>query len=79
MLSSKDQNTTSQDAVLYLRKDYTDPIEEVNWDTTTNAFSYIIHQQLYEITHDPNAATTLYTGLNKTSSKIITAYNITTM
>ena len=65
--------------ILYLRKDYTDAIDEVNWDSTTNAFQYIIQQQFYEITPNPNAATTLYTDYNITSSKIITADNITTM
>ena len=68
-----------RDIVLYLRKDYTDPIEEVNWDNSTNAFDYIIHQQYYEILPNPNASTTLYTDYNITSSKIITADNITTM
>lgn len=64
---------------LYLRKDLVDPIEEVNWDGITNPFQYIIQQQFYEISPNPNAATTLYTDFNITSSKIITADNITTM
>ncbi|WP_347294438.1 hypothetical protein, partial [Helicobacter typhlonius] len=68
-----------KDIELYLRKSMTDPIEEVNWDGKTNAFEYIIKQQFYEITPNPNAATTLYTDYNITSSKIITADNITTM
>ena len=72
-------NTNSRDIVLYLRKDYTDPIDEVNYDPTTNAFDYIIKQQFYEITPNPNGASTLYTDYNITSSKIITADNITTM
>ncbi len=69
----------TRDIKLYLRKDYTDPIDEINWDSSTNAFKYIIDQQFYEITPNPNAATTLYTDYNITSSKIITADNITTM
>ena len=40
---------------------------------------YIIRQQFYEVYPNPNAATTLYTDYNITSSKIITADNITTM
>ena len=56
-----------------------DPIEEVNWDRETNPFEYIIQQQFYELSPNPNAATTLYTDYNITSSKIITADNITTM
>ena len=69
----------TRDIKLYLRKDYTDPIDEINWDSSTNAFKYIIDQQFYEISPNPNAATTLYTDYNITSSKIITADNITTM
>ncbi|WP_300485523.1 hypothetical protein, partial [uncultured Brachyspira sp.] len=69
----------SRDIIIYLRKDLTDPFEEINWDPSTNAFEYIIKQQFYEITPNPNAATTLYTDYNITSSKIITADNITTM
>ncbi len=76
-MSNIDNQT--RDIVLYLRKDYTDPIEEVNYDPSTNAFDYIIQQQFYEIMPNPNAATTLYTDFNITSSKIITADNITTM
>lgn len=68
-----------RDIILYLNKDYTQPIDEVNWDPKTNAFSYIIQQQFYEVSPNPNAATTLYTDFNITSSKIITADNITTM
>ena len=77
--STNGLNESKRDIELYLRKDYTDPIEEVNWDNETNAFTYIIQQQFYEITPNPNAATTLYTDYNITSSKIITADNITTM
>ena len=69
----------SKDIILYLHKHYTYPIDEVNWDPTTNAFSYIVQQQYYEISPNPSAATTLYTDYNITSSKIITADNITTM
>ncbi|KAK8840657.1 hypothetical protein M9Y10_030432, partial [Tritrichomonas musculus] len=64
---------------LYLYKQYTDPVDEVNWDSTTNPFDYIIKQQFYEIIPRPDAATTLYTDYNITSSKIITADNFTTM
>ena len=69
----------TRDIVLYLNKTYTQAIDEINWDPTTNAFSYIIKQQFYEVSPNPNAATTLYTDYNITSSKIITADNITTM
>ena len=72
------ENNT-RDVMLYLRKDLTDSLEEINWDSSTNAFDYIIRTQFYEITPNPNAATTLYTDYNITSSKIITADNITTM
>ena len=72
-------NTNSRDVELYLHKDFVEPIEEVNWDSETNAFDYIIKQQFYEVYPNPNAATTLYTDFNITSSKIITADNITTM
>ncbi|KAK8880947.1 hypothetical protein M9Y10_003653 [Tritrichomonas musculus] len=71
--------SSSKDIELYLCKDLTDPIDEVNWDPSTNAFKYIIDQQFYDIKPNPNAATTLYTDFNITSSKIITADNITTM
>ena len=64
---------------LFLYKEYLDPIDEVNWDPATNPFEYIISQQFYEVYPNPNAATTLYTDYNITSSKIITADNITTM
>ncbi|KAK8872186.1 hypothetical protein M9Y10_007950 [Tritrichomonas musculus] len=73
------QAYSNRDIVLYLRHDYTDPIDEVNWDPSTNAFEYIIKQQFYEVSPNPNASTTLYTDFNITSSKIITADNITTM
>lgn len=64
---------------LYQRKDYVDPIEEINWDSSTNAFSYVIQQQLYTITPKLNAVSTLYTDYNITLSKIITAVNINRM
>ncbi|KAK8895928.1 hypothetical protein M9Y10_013814 [Tritrichomonas musculus] len=73
------QTYSNRDIVLYLRHDYTDPIDEINWDPSTNAFEYIIKQQFYEVSPNPNASTTLYTDFNITSSKIITADNITTM
>ncbi|WP_289706174.1 hypothetical protein, partial [Phocaeicola sartorii] len=69
----------NQDIAIYLFKDLVDPIEEINWDKNTNPFEYIINQQYYEVSPNPNAATTLYTDYNITSSKIITADNITTM
>ncbi|KAK8834093.1 hypothetical protein M9Y10_020179 [Tritrichomonas musculus] len=72
-------NIKSRDIELYLRKDLVDPIEEINWDPNTNPFQYIIRNQFYEITPRPDAASTLYTDFNITSSKIITADNITTM
>ena len=54
-------------------------IEEVNRDPKMNPFTFIIDQPFFEITPNPNTATTLYADLNITSSKIITVYNITTM
>ena len=69
----------SKNIVLYLNMDYVEPIDEINWDSTTNAFDYIIKMQFYEITPRPDAATTLNTDYNITSSKIITTDNITTM
>ncbi|KAK8866925.1 hypothetical protein M9Y10_009894 [Tritrichomonas musculus] len=68
----------TRDIKSYLRKDYTNLIDEIIWDSLTNTFKQIIDQQLYELTPNPNAATTLYTDYNITSSKIITADNITT-
>ena len=55
---------SGRDIVLYLNKTYTQAIDEVNWDPSTNAFSYIIQQQFYEVSPNPNAATTLYTDYN---------------
>ena len=69
----------SRDIELYLRKDLVDPIEEISWNPETNPFQYIIRNQFYEIKPRPDAASTLYTDFNITSSKIITADNITTM
>ncbi|WP_289705107.1 hypothetical protein, partial [Bacteroides acidifaciens] len=69
----------SRDIKIYLADEYVDPIDEVHWDSTTNPFEYIIKQQFYEVSPNPNGATTLYTDYNITSSKIITADNITTM
>lgn len=54
-------------------------IEEVNWDSKTNPFKFIIDQHIYEITLHPNAKTTLYTDFNITSLKINTTHNKTTM
>lgn len=72
-------DTSTRNIELYLNYDYVEPIDEINWDRTINPFEYIIKQQFYEITPRPDAATTLYTDFNITSSKIITADNITTM
>ena len=72
-------NTETRDIELYLRKAMTESIEEIKWNGNTNPFDYIIQSQFYEITPRPDAATTLYTDYNITSSKIITADNITTM
>ncbi|KAK8898928.1 hypothetical protein M9Y10_001220 [Tritrichomonas musculus] len=69
----------NKDITLHLDRKMLRPIEEVNWDPTTNPFKYIIDQQFYSVSPNPNAATTLYTDYNITSSKIITADNITTM
>ena len=33
---------------LYLYKHYTHPVDEVNWDSTTNPFDYIIKQQFFK-------------------------------
>ncbi len=71
-------NESSRDVELYLRKSFVEPIEELTWDGI-NPFKYIIDKQFYDIKPNPNAATTLYTDYNITSSKIITADNITTM
>ncbi len=62
--TSKNQTELGQDIVLYLNKDYVNPIEEINWDKYSNRFEYIIKQQYYEVTPNPNAATTLYTDYN---------------
>ena len=73
-------NQSPRNVMLFLHQEYIDPIDEVNWDpTTTTPFEYITQQQFYEVYPNPNAATTLYTDYNITSSKIITADNITTM
>lgn len=72
-------NITTKDITLHLNRKMLRPIEEINWDPTTNPFKYIIDQQFYTISPNPNAVTTLYTDYNITSSKIITADNITTM
>ncbi|KAK8837125.1 hypothetical protein M9Y10_037180 [Tritrichomonas musculus] len=75
----EDSKIKSRDIELYLRKDLVDPIEEISWNPETNPFQYIIRNQFYEIKPRPDAASTLYTDFNITSSKIITADNITTM
>lgn len=70
---------SSKNMVLYLHKDYVDSIEDISLDPKTNLFDYIIKNQFYQITPRPDAATTLYTDFTITSSKVITADNITTM
>ena len=57
----------------------TEPIEEIKWDEKVNPFMFIIEQKYYDIQPKPQATSTLYTDYNITSSKIITAENITTM
>ena len=79
LLQKSNIDKLSKDVTLYLDKSTLRPRDEINWDPKTNPFQYIIDQQFYSITPNPNAATTLYTDYNITSSKIITADNITTM
>ena len=74
-----DIDTTKKDVVIKCAKNACHPVSGIDWDPSTNAFQFIIDQQYYKITPNPNAATTLYTDFNITSSKIITADNITTM
>ena len=69
----------SKNIELHLFKDFTKPRDEINWDGVTNPFIYIIDRQFYKITPNPVGSTTLYTDFNITSSKVITADNITTM
>ena len=57
----------------------TEPIEEIKWDEKVNPFMFIIEQKYYDIQPNPHATSTLYADYNITSSKIITAENITTM
>ena len=64
---------------LHLFKEFIRKRDEINWDGVTNPFIYIIDRQFYKITPNPVSATTLYTDFNITSSKVITADNITTM
>ncbi|WP_295163603.1 hypothetical protein, partial [uncultured Brachyspira sp.] len=77
--SNSNINSTSKNIELYLNKYLVDPIEEVNWDPSTNPFEYIMKQQYFEVYPNPNAASTLYTDYNICSSKIISADNISTM
>ena len=72
-------NTESKNIELYLRKTMTEPIEEIKWYEKVNPFMFIIEPKYYDIQPNPQAASTLYTDYNITSSKIITAENITTM
>ncbi|KAK8888605.1 hypothetical protein M9Y10_033336 [Tritrichomonas musculus] len=51
-------NLTTKDFTLHLNRKMLRPIEEINWDPTTNPFKYIIDQQFYTISPNPNAATT---------------------
>ena len=70
---------TDKSVTLYLDKSTLKPRPEINWDSSINPFQFIIDEQFYTVSPNPNAATTLYTDFNITSSKIITADNITTM
>ena len=72
-------NKTDKSITLYMDKATSKARDEIKWDTTINPFQFIIDQQFYTMSPNPNAATTLYTDFNITSSKIITADNITTM
>ena len=54
-------------------------IRDIIHPDKTNPFQYIIDQQMYSIYPNPNAATTLCTDYNITSSGIITADNIYTL
>ena len=53
-----DIDKTKKDVTLRLDKSTLRPREEINWDPNTNPFQYIIDQQFYSITPNPNAATT---------------------
>ena len=79
LYDENDLNVSKKDIVLKCGKDGCNPVPGIDWDGKTNAFQFIIEQQYYRITPNPNAADTLYTDFNITSSKIITADNITTM
>ena len=79
LVQKSDINPTNKDVVIRLDRSTLRPREEINWNVNTNPFQYIIDQQFYKIIPNPNAAATLYTDFNITSSKIITADNITTM
>ena len=79
LVQGSDIDKTTKDVTLYMDRGVTRPREEINWNSSANPFQYIIDQQFYNITPNPNASTTLYTDFNITSSKIITADNITTM
>ena len=70
---------TDKSVTLYLDKGTIRSRPEINWDPSINPFQFIIDEQFYTVSPNPNAATTLYTDFNITSSKIITADNITTM
>ena len=64
---------------LLMRKDMVVKTDEINWDGESNPIKYIIDKKFYTIEPTPTACTTLYTDYNITSSKVITADNITTM
>ena len=73
------QSGSGKNIELHLIKAFTKARDEINWDGVTNPFIYIIDQQFYKVTPNPVGSTTLYTDYNITSSKVITADNITTM
>lgn len=83
VIGFKHQDTNTQDNVkdisIELLKRAAQNVDGIDWDHNTNAFQFMIDKQFYEISPNPNASTTLYTDFNITSSKIITADNITTM
>lgn len=64
---------------IFMRKDSMQQSSEIGWDGKQNPFQYLLDCKFYEVFPNPNACTTLYTDYNITSSKIITADNITTM
>ena len=49
----------SRDIKIYLADEYVDSIDDVHWDATIKPFEYINKQQFYEVSPNPNGATTL--------------------